>query len=996
MRKKTAAYWQPFAVCIATAAWLTGCAGADPAAGGPPSALAERPAALIAAAASGSPASYLSAAERWHAHGIPMAAGKIDIPAASYAAAQTVRTIARVAAADGTAIAWQTRNEWVEYEFVAEREGLYALEARYAPADPSRSAERLLFSVELNGEQPFAEAGSLVLDRYFKERDGELFDNKGNQLRSAIEPLPEWRDGAFRDSDGAYAQPVLWHLKQGANTLRISSLLEPAAVASISFVPPETPPAYAEARASYPEAAADEGKPIVIEAERFDYKSSASIPSVFDRDPATTPTSYSKVRLNALGGNGWGRGRQAVVWSFEAPRDGRYTVALRVKQSFRENLTTFRTVSVDGRIPFREWEAYPIPYAGGWQSIVLSDAEGRPYEVYLTQGKHTLTLESTYEPFMPVRLALEGAARQLDGVYERLRQATGNRVDPFRVWNVEQELPGLTAELQALHGELTELEAAMKAINGKRDNVSQSIRSVALSLGSMLRKPDEIPYSMPDFLSMQAQLEQQREDLTGSPLLLEKIAVTPAGSSAPRMKAGWLAQLQGQMASVYHSFDRSNRLDRGSADKLQVWMMWSRDYVDELQRLADERFTPLTGKEVQINLIASQDLLIPSSAAGILPDVALGIPSSVPYEMAIRGAALDISRLPGAERLLEGYSPGMLTPYAYDGGYYGLPETANLKVLFYRKDILERLNLDVPDTWEDVYAMLPSLLQNDSNFYVDPADASYMFFQRGIDYYTEDGRATALDRPEAYEAFREWTDLFNRYGLERQVQSFFNQFRKGTMPIGISDMQDYMRLLVAAPELTNRWGIAPVPGTRNREGEVERWISGVGASGSASTSVMMFNQTDSDKRDTAWSFVQWYLSDETQTLLGTNLEQFYGAAFRWNAANVRAFARMPWRHDDLRVFLEQWQWIKEVPNVPGGYMTARELGFAWNRATIDLQPPRISLDQAVKQINRELARKRQEFEGPNAIAPSGTNPALPIIIEPWKEALQLAESESYR
>lgn len=947
----------------------------------------------VSAAAEGEPPSYALARYRYQRDGIPLGSGLVEIPAIRYSSAQDEDAVA-VESQDGeeNALVWKRTNAWVEYIVHAEQEGLYALEARYKAADPDRSVKQLLFSVLINGEQPYREAGLLTLDREYKDQVGEMYDERGNQLRPAVEPVLEWMEGAFRDSEGAYAGPILWHLKSGTNTLRLTSLLEPAAVASLTFTPVEPLPSYEEARASYPDDGAEGGEPILIEAERYEVKTSAAIPAMFDRDPATTPTSFNKVRLNALGGTGWSRGRQAVSWSFEVPRDGRYTLTLRVKQSFRENLTSFRTVSIDGRVPFREFEAYPIPYAGGWRSITLADDDGTPYEMYLTKGQHTLRLETTYEPFVPIRLALDQADERLDEEYELLRQAAGNRVDPFRVWQIDVEIPGLTERLASLQASLSELEETMKTVNGKRDNVSQSIRAVREDLERLLRKPDDIPSRMTELADMQSKLEQQREDLAESPLMIEKIAVTPAGVQPPRLTAGWWAKAKGQAAAVYYSFDKSNRLNAADGEKLQVWMLWSRDYANELQRLADEQFTPLTDVEVQINLIASQDLLIPSSAAGILPDVALGIPSSVPFELAIRGAALDLSTLPGADQLLAGYSPGMLAPYVYEGGYYGLPETANMKMLFYRKDILDRLNLEVPETWDDVYRMLPTLLQSNYNFYVDPADASYVFFQRGVDYYAPDGRATALDRPEAYEAFEEWTDLFNRYGLEQQVQSFYNQFRKGMIPIGISDMNDYMRLLVAAPELTNRWGIAPIPGRVGMDGEVNRWVSAVGANGASSTSVMMFEKTSLKKREAAWSFVQWYLSEEVQTEFGMNMEQFYGEAFRWNSANIRAFANMPWKQDDLEAMLAQWPWIKEVPNVPGGYMTSRELGFAWNRATINLQPPRVALDQAVKQINRELARKQLEFERGTTNAPDD-GPHLPLVKEPWKEANRLVGSE---
>ncbi len=201
------------------------------------------------------------------------------------------------------------------------------------------------------------------------------------------------------------------------------------------------------------------------------------------------------------------------------------------------------------------------------------------------------------------------------------------------------------------------------------------------------------------------------------------------------------------------------------------------------------------------------------------------------------------------------------------------------------------------------------------------------------------------------------------------------------MPVGISDFNQYMQLLVAAPEILNVWGIAPIPGRPGDSGDIERWAGGTGM---GTTSVMMFNDTPPEKQDVAWEFIKWYTSAEIQTEYGINLEQFRGETFRWNSANIEAFSRMPWRQNDLQALLDQWRWVKDVPNVPGGYMTTRQLDFAWNNVVINDENPRIELEEAIKEINREMRRKQEEFgiidEGGSIV----NTLDLPQITEPWK------------
>ena len=201
------------------------------------------------------------------------------------------------------------------------------------------------------------------------------------------------------------------------------------------------------------------------------------------------------------------------------------------------------------------------------------------------------------------------------------------------------------------------------------------------------------------------------------------------------------------------------------------------------------------------------------------------------------------------------------------------------------------------------------------------------------------------------------------------------------MPIGIADFNQYMQLLVAAPEILDSWGIAPVPGHVNEDGDLVRWAGGTGMD---TTSMMLFNDTPEEKQDIAWEFLKWYTSPEIQTEYGLNLEQFRGETFRWNSANIEAFENMPWRQQDLESILEQWKWVKDMPNVPGSYMTTRQLDFSWNQTVLENINPRIQLENATKDINRELTRKQIEFdiidENGNVIDPI----ELLDVSEPWE------------
>jgi hypothetical protein len=70
---------------------------------------------------------------------------------------------------------------------------------------------------------------------------------------------------------------------------------------------------------------------------------------------------------------------------------------------------------------------------------------------------------------------------------------------------------------------------------------------------------------------------------------------------------------------------------------------------------------------------------------------------------------------------------------------------------------------------------------------------------------------------------------------------------------------------------------------------------------------------------------------------------------------------MPWPKADIEAIQEQWKWFKEQPIVLGGYFTGRHITNAWNRVVLEGMNPREALEIAVKDIDRELAKKQEEF-----------------------------------
>ena len=58
---------------------------------------------------------------------------------------------------------------------------------------------------------------------------------------------------------------------------------------------------------------------------------------------------------------------------------------------------------------------------------------------------------------------------------------------------------------------------------------------------------------------------------------------------------------------------------------------------------------------------------------------------------------------------------------------------------------------------------------------------------------------------------------------------------------------------------------------------------------------------------------------------------------------------------------EQWEYVKAIPEVPGGYYTGRYVGFAFKDVVIQKENLRDVLLRYTVTINKEIDYKRREF-----------------------------------
>ncbi|CAG9620783.1 extracellular solute-binding protein [Sutcliffiella rhizosphaerae] len=860
--------------------------------------------------------------------------------------------------------AWDNQDS-IDIEVEVEVEGLYELGFDYFPL--GEGIVPIEGSIQVNGEYPYFESRRVIFPKDWKSAINEFEQDRfGDEIIPAQVPMEQWHFVKAEDSSYLQARPLMFHLNEGKNTITLSNIRGEMLLGNIYVNSVGTIPTYEE-YLKQQEGSMTQTGIVTVEAEHPTKKNSSFIRPVNRQDASVVPYKRDQRLLNAIGGESWETSGQSASWEIEVEEDGYYHITLKVLQEKQSGFPVFRTVMINGEVPFEEVENYSFQQKKSWINETLSNEDGESYSFYLTKGKNTLTLKADASPVNRTLFEMDAVMKGIEELSLSIKRLTGNNQDRSRGWRITEYLPEIEGQLSGWADKLeTESEYLLELSKGKESVEVVSLQIAVERLRALAAKPDEIPSRLTQLSEGSSSVAQllgnATLDLKKQPLFMDRIYIH-GDEELPNPELGFFAKSKESVMKFFHSF-QSNTLatEKVDDDVVDVWVNRPRQYVELMQNMVDQQFTPQTGIKVRFSIMPSEQKLILANAANSQPDLALGISSWLPYELAIRGAAYDLRQFDDFNETLAHFSPGAFLPMIIDDEVYGLPETQDFFVQFYRKDILNALNLPVPDTWDDVVDILPELQRFGLNYYTPIAGAvafkpfqatsPFIYQQRG-DLYREDGMGTTIDSDETVRGIQLMTDLNTIYSTPLQVPNFYNHFRYSTLPIGVSNFQTYVELTAAAPEISGWWDISLHPGIEQEDGTIDRWATGSGQSG------MIFD--GSVKKDEGWEVLKWWMSTETQIDFATTLQIRYGPSYMWNTANLDAFKQLPWPEEHKEIVLEQWEYLKEVPKTPYTYMVEREISNIWNKVVFDGDNTRSAVDDAVVTIDREMRRKMEEF-----------------------------------
>ncbi|SDS24178.1 ABC-type glycerol-3-phosphate transport system, substrate-binding protein [Paenibacillaceae bacterium GAS479] len=881
----------------------------------------------------------------------------IEIPATAYTLVTDDAKIEKFKDAESGAevLDWKNASGAVEWEVDIPEDGLYNLEVLYQSG--SESSVSINYGLKIDGKAPFFETGIIEFVKYW--RDKTVPYNKdvlGNEIRSQQEQIPGWKSMVYSDFNIS-SKPLEFFMTKGKHTVRFEAQNEPMLWKTIRFIAPAQIPTYEDYLKNTE--AKDSGKSwfTKIEAERYLQKSHTSVQTGSRNEAYVSPDPAGKVKYNVIDGERWKKPGEWIEWEYEVPETGMYEIDVKYFQRYQGNTNVYRTIMIDGKVPFSDLLHYTFPYNKRLDIYTLQDAEGKPYQFHLEKGKHVIRMTADASGVNSPYLSLSAT---IDDIYElerEVRKVTGdygaNSGDSTRTWDLENYIPDIQPRLQSIRDRLETITKYLTGLNQNTSTATNTIKTGISIVDEMLADVDKIPNSLRSFPDLESKLGAWFESYNLQSMTVDFLVVREPSAKAKFKESSAVVQVPYMANNFLRTFyQKYDTREFSEKDSLEVWIGRSRDYANLLQEMINQDFTEKYGIKVNVNLMPDPNALLLSNAGGDQPDVALGVVQDTPVEYGMRKAAADLKQFSDYDEIAKRFHPGGMRSFQYDQGVYALPETQVFHLMFYRKSVMERLGVEVPQTWDDVKKLLPSLQEAGMTFYYPNKDYTPFFYMYGTEFYKKNGLSPGFDTDASYEAFKLWTELFSKYGLPKDVPSFFNHFKQGDMPIGVADFTTYLQLLSSAPEIRGDWAIAPIPGIE-KNGQIERWAQNVQMS-----SMIM---EKSNKKDDAWTFLKWWTSDEVQRQYGSNIESYFGVEFRWNTANMNALASMPWSPDHLTPILEQNRWVKNIPIVPGGYFLTREMDFAWNRVVVKKVPPKDSLDTSINSLQREMVRKQQNL-----------------------------------
>ena len=596
-----------------------------------------------------------------------------------------------------------SENYEVEYTLNVATAGLYELELDYYVGE--KVYNNLALQVYINDEIEFDEAKAIDVPLIWKDRTKEFSkDTYGDESLPIQDRILDWFTLSLFNNTYVSDTPLMFYLKEGENKIKIVNAQRGELyLGKLVAKAPTKYLSYSE----YLEANNGQDismKALMINAIDYTFKNSSYVRLTAYQNPSVTPFGAVYKKINCIDGTAWNKNGQSITYEFDVAESGYYNIGFHYLNS-KDQFSVFRTILIDGEVPFEEMLSYEIKAKSQskWSYETLNDGKNN-YKFYLEAGHHMLTIRAENSK---VSQALRDIQFLIDHINQFSLQVKrligGDTADKNKSWNFLDLMPESEELLKsyqlvikymvinlAKYSEDKDLSATISYLNTAINKLNQPIKKVdylPLYLGLLYSGSGSVTQMLGDSLTR----------ISTTPLYLDYINISGSNTKVKvKANANFFSRTWASTKTFFASFFSKKYKIKKDKTAITVWINRPLTYVDIIQKMVDSEFTTKTGIKVQISIMPDSNKLILANSAKQTPDIALGLASYIPYDLAIRGALADFTMFDDFYQVVSGKTSddisipaGVFVSQMLDDKIYGIPETLDFNALAYRKDVYD-------------------------------------------------------------------------------------------------------------------------------------------------------------------------------------------------------------------------------------------------------------------------------------------------------------------
>ena len=565
----------------------------------------------------------------------------------------------------------------------------------------------------------------------------------------------------------------------------------------------------------------------------------------------------------------------------------------------------------------------------------------------------------------------------LNAAYKEMLQLTGPTPDAYRDYGFNRLVPDAVQTIRNSAVELYTIADELKNITGELGDQVATLNTIAILFETMGDDEYEIAPNFVTFKNYIIALSNWLYAALNQPLKIDYFTVQGEKDPLPKAKSNFFESIGFEIKAFIGSFymdyttvDFKSDVEFSKENTVEAWITSALGRDDALitRNLVDTYFTPESGITVKMKVITTG--LTEAILAGIGPDIAT-MSSVDTITWGLRNAVEALDGMAGFDEVMTWVDEAAVTPLQMTNAKgefhtYGLPQTLDFYMMFYRADVLKAAGVEVPKTWQDLKDILPALQTSDlevgmpaavvsgTTFEVQALEGLKMFlYQMGGQLYNDGGYSIALDENVALDAFEDYTNMFSQYKCS--IQYDLTRFRTGEIPIYFGTAVGTYNTLMSYYDIRGLWKMAPLLGVEGEDGEIN-------CTAPVTVTALVIPRGATNPSAT-WEYMKWTVSPETQRRIARErLAVNANPTTKYNSPTKDALLGQAWTDEEYAALKAQTDSLVGIREYPGNYIIKTYVNSAFLQAYNNSSNASDELLDRILYINKEISRKREDFK----------------------------------